>query len=391
MSKFSHTNFKVIIDGKDITESVITAEVFMDITNPCWSARVSLLDSINLIDKLPIKKNSKVKIIFETSNFILSRCKREFNFVLYKISDKVHFNQNSIGYTLYLAVSPLIINLTTRFSRHLTGEPTMLICDLFNEVFPEYTCTTTGSNGQVNMIASSWTPFNTFGQLLKASHKDNNADFLLVQTSDKTFNVKSIYEMYSDNSGIKFKYMPAAIGTAITYPHLITKYEVEHFDGALNLVSGYYANNVTTYDYTTKKWQVTDYNNDKDKSKLSDGNSYTNDSKSHTTFQPMHHNITDDSSQLNDFNTWLPSRRSSIFKLEQEKLLIQTSANMEYSDLLGKSVLVEMPKQDYNSLLKLDRKRSGKYLVSAISFVFNKQMFVSNLELIKREFEGIYL
>ena len=387
MRKFGYTNFKVTVNGNDITEGVTIAEVYLDITNPCWSGKVSLLDSVDLINTLPIEKNAKVKILIETSNTFLRKESKEFNFVLYKISDKIHFNQHSVGYTLYLAKDPVLKNITKRFSRSLVGEPSGLIASMFTEVFG-YPCTASGSNGQVNYVTSAQTAFNTFGQLLRACHKNNIADYLLIQQSDTEFAVKSIEDMYNDTVNIKFKYLPSAVGEAIYYPYLISKYEVEHYDGALNLAGGFYANNVSTYDYTNKKWSNVTYSNDKDKGALRDGEDYGNDTSAHAIFQPMHHGIMDDgTSQLNDYNTWLPSRRTSIFKLEQEKLLIQTSGNMEFADILGKSIMVEIPKQDYYDRTQLDPKRSGKHLVTAIGFVLNKQMFVTNLELVKREFE----
>jgi len=389
MRNFGYSNFKVTVDGKDITEGVTIAEVYLDITNPCWSAKVSLLDSVDLINTLPMKKNAKVMITIETSNKFLQKESKDFNFVLYKIGDKVHFTQHSIGYTLYLAMEPMLKNITKRFSRSLVGEPSQLIADMFGEVFSGYTCTTDGSNGQVNFMSSANSAFNTFGQLLKSCHKNNVADYLLVQTSNTEFAVKSIADMYDDTVDIKFKYLPAAVGESLHYPYLINKYEVEHYDGALNLASGFYGNNVSTYDYTNKKWTNKTYTNTEDKQKLSDGEDYTEDTSAHAIFQPMHHNIMDDGdSELNDYNTWLPSRRSSIFKLEQEKLLIQTSGNMEFADLLGKSIMVEIPKQDYFDRSQMDPKRSGRHLVTAIGFILNKQMFVANLELVKREFEG---
>lgn len=388
MRSFGYSNFKVTVDDKDITEGVTIAEVYLDITNPCWSAKVSLLDSVDLINTLPINKDSKVKILIETTNKFYQKESREFNFVLYKIGDKIHFNQHSVGYTLYLAKEPILKNLTKRFSRSLVGEPTELIASMFNEVFSGYTCTASGSNGQVNYISSAQSAFNTFGQLLRSSHKNSVADYLLVQTSDSEFAVKSIDDMYNDTVDIKFKYLPSAVGEALYYPYLINKYEVEHYDGALNLASGFYGNNVSTYDYTNKKWSNKTYSNDGDKSKLSDGDDYENDVNANAMFQPMHHNIMDNGdSELNDYNTWLPSRKSSIFKLEQEKLLIQTSGNMEFTELLGRSVMVEIPKQDFYDRAQLDMKRSGKHLVTAIGFILNKQMFVANIELVKREFE----
>lgn len=387
MRKFGYTNFKVTVDGNDITEGVTIAEVYLDITNPCWSAKVSLLDSVDLINNLPIEKNAKVKILIETSNKFLRKESKEFNFVLYKVGDKIHFNQHSVGYTLYLAKDPMLKNITKRFSRSLIGEPSALIASMFTEVFG-YNCTASGSNGQVNYITSAQTAFNTFGQLLRSCHKNNVADYLLIQQTDTEFAVKSIDDMYNDTVNIKFKYLPSAVGEAIHYPYLISKYEVEHYDGALNLASGFYGNNVSTYDYTNKTWSNKTYTNAEDKGALSDGADYDNDTSAHAIFQPMHHDIMDgDGSQLNDYNTWLPSRRTSIFKLEQEKLLIQTSGNMEFADILGKSIMVEIPKQDYFDRTQLDPKRSGKHLVTAIGFVLNKQMFVTNLELVKREFE----
>lgn len=387
MKKFGYSNFQVFINGKDVTDGVTITEIYMDITNPCWNAKISFLDSVNLINKLPIQKNDKVKIIIETKNIMIKDSK-EFNFIIYSISDKIHMSQHSVNFTVNCVSEPLITNLTINVSRHLKGEPSSLISNLFNEYFKNHTCSSSGSSGQVNMTANGWKPFNTFGQLLKYTHKNNIADYLLVQTTDKDFSVKSITDMYNDLTDIKFRYLPNAIGESVNYPYLIYKYEVQHFDAALNLSSGYYGSDVYSYDLTDKKFTNKEFSNENDKEKLSDGEDFSNQNKGRVIFQPMHQNITDDSSQLCSFNTWLPSRKASLLKLEQEKLLIQTAGNIDLVKIFGKSCMVEIPKQDYLSREQLDEKRSGKHLVTAMGLIFNKRMFLMNLELVKREFEN---
>ena len=386
MNKFGYTNFQVYINDIEVTDGVTTVEIYMDITNPCWNAKVSFLDSLNLIEKLPIQKNDKVKIIIETQNFFLKE-RKEFNFIFFKLGDKIHQNQYSVMFTMYCVSEPLITNMSRIVSRPLKGEPTKLLSDLFIEYFPPYNCTSNGSNGQINIVAAGWRPFNTFGQLLKYSHKNNVADYLLVQVDDKNFEVKSIADMYNDITNVKFKYLPNAIGESVNYPYLIYKYEVEHFDGLLNLSTGYYGSDTYSYDFTNKKLSNTEYTNSEDNQKLNDGIDYDNTPKGKINFQPMHQNITDKSSQLNNFNTWLPSRKASLMKLEQEKLLIQTAGNIDLCDIFSKSCMVEIPKQDYMDRQQLDMKRSGKHLVTAIGFILSKRMFVANIELVKREFE----
>lgn len=378
--RFTFKKYQVSANNKDITEGVVSTEIFQDIQNPSWSCIIHILDSVDLFKTVPFGKGTPINITFsQTTSDEVS-----LDFVVYKVGNKILQNQKTYMYSLYCVTPAFITNMSTRLSRLLKGESTSVIKSIVEEKFKDYKCDIgSGSNSSTNVIANNWQLFNTIGTLLKTTHTNGVADFLFFQNTNKSFVVRSIREMMNLQTNIVFKMIPAGLGEKSNYKYNFTKYKVEHFDSAVNLNSGYYGNTVYTYDLLNKRFDTVENKNDVDNEKLSDGNSdlFNDIESSNVTFMPKIDNSISDNVQ-----DWTSSRKQSLLRLEQEKLIIQTQGNNEYIDMIGKSCIVDFPNQSLNSGV-LDDDRSGSYIVTAMSHVISRAYFVSNIELVKREFE----
>lgn len=385
--KYGYKKYIVSINDKDVTDGVSAVEIFQDVQSPVWSCKIHFLDSVDLISSLPIKKGSKVKLQLGTYNNDYEG-ERDFDFTVYKIADKIHQNQKTMLYTVYCVADAFFMNFTKRVTKSIVGEPAAQISQIASEYLTGYNSEYEESSGNVSMVANNWSVFYTIGTLLKTAYINNTADYLFIQTRNKKFLVSSIESMHNTMSGIVFEYKPSSVNSTSDYPYTITKYEVEHFDGALNLSSGYYKSNVYTFDLTNKNWSKSTYTNNDDKQSLNDGDSdlFEGAENAHFSFVPKHEGIMSGTSHLDSASTWLPSRHAALQRLEQEKLIIQVPGSINLTDCLGTYCVVNLPDQKLGSIYQKDDIRAGKYLITAMSHVFTRGYYVMNIELVKRSF-----
>ena len=59
--------FVVMLNGNDVTASVISFDIFQDIFSPTWSAKFFFEDTMNLLATLPIKAGMEITAKIETN------------------------------------------------------------------------------------------------------------------------------------------------------------------------------------------------------------------------------------------------------------------------------------------------------------------------------------
>lgn len=388
--------YQIIIDNKDITAGTTTVEVFMDMSQPTWSCKISVLDSSDLITTVPILAGSIVKVTLATKTNCPTDGEKTFNFVVYKISEKMMQNQKTAFYIINCVAMPFMINQTTRITQGMNGLPTNGIKQIVDKNFKGYSVTGSSCDNSPNILIPNLTPFTAIAWLLRVAHTKSIADYLFFQNSDNTFICESINTLYTNgkSTGQTLILKPAGLTSdKDESPYSVINYETSHWDASLNMSSGYYANKLVTYDFMNKKWASSSYTidkNDPSEAKVTSttGELFKNSTDAHVTFMAKTSNMYEggQGSTLDDSQVWLQSRRASIQKLEQEKLTVQLPGSMGITDWLGQTVIVDLPNQSAISKDMFDVKRRGKYLVTAMAHMYTRGHYTCNLELVKRSF-----
>lgn len=256
------------------------------------------------------------------------------------------------------------------------------------------------SDNTMQMIVPGWTPFHTMSWLLQTSTKDNAADYAFYQTWDGNFAFRSFEQLYSnpdDYAEITFQIRPANLrdekgDSMYDYSTTIGVYWFDHFDGLSNLASGFYTSKTASYDFMSKKWETKTFkfgdDNAEDKKYLKVDSDYMLDAEdSNISFIPKHSGMFNNAAYSDTADAWIASRKSSLMKFEQEKLIIQFPGTAGAAKWFAKSCDVDLPAQDSMSDEEFDIQRRGRYVITHMAHMINKDTYKINAELVKKRLE----
>lgn len=392
--------FVVTVADRDVSAAVISVHVFQEIFSPTTTCIVNFLDTSNLLMTLPIRSGTKVKVEIETDMNCAGDGEQTWEFIIYKIADKVAGSQGTLEYSVYAADEAFLINQTKRIRKSYAGKKTTDIAkNVIKEAFGK-NLEVDASDNTMQMIVPGWTPFHTMSWLLQTSTKDGAADYAFYQKPDGDFAFKSFEKLYSDPdeySDITFKIRPANLkdekgDSLFDYSTTIGVYWFDHFDGLSNLASGYYTSKTASYDFKTKAWETKTFkfgdDNAQDKKYLKVDSEYMLDSDdSNISFIPKHTGMFKNASYSDTADAWIASRKSSLMKFEQEKLIIQFPGTAGAAKWFAKSCDVDLPAQDSLSSEEFDIQRRGRYVITHMAHMINKDTYKINAELVKKRLE----
>lgn len=394
-------HFKVSINDMDITESVVSAHVFQDMLSPTNTCIVNLNDTNNLLMNLPIRAGATLDIEVETELGSDGDGVQVWEMMVYRVGEKNLQNSKQQTYAVFGADPVFIRNQTKRIHKGFQKQSnTTMARSIFKEFLKADLADIDPTTKVSHLLVPGWTPFNTIGFLLRTALFEDAADYTCYQKWDGTFAMKSFENLYSnpaESSGITFRMAPTGIrtngDTEIDYGTVINKYHFEHFDALTNLASGFYSNKLVSFDYVTKSWAEKDFKfgddspEDKAMGKL-DSDIFTDSNNVNITWLPKNGKLFDGAgSYVDDADSWQTSRKSAMMKFEQEKLMIQFPGGAACARWFAKNCVVDLPSQDYMSDDKYDKYRRGKYLITSMAHMYNKDAYMINAELVKKRLE----
>ena len=393
--------FKVEIDGKDVSDAVLAAQVFQDVFTPTWSAQVNFNDTANLLMILPIRSGSAITIEIETDNSSPADGSKKFEMVVYKIGDKQFQNYAQQSYTVFCADESFILNQTKRIQKAYSNVKATDAASKIVQEFLNGSLDTDASDNTIDFIVPNWTPFITTAWLLKVAIRSKAADYVFFQRDNHQFVMKSIENLYasdSESTGITLKMIPGEIRKNGDYDEdyclAVSNYQFEHFDGMANLASGYYKNKLVSYDLISKKWEekIFTFGDDcaADAAKKPWSNALFDDAENaNISFSPKHPGMSNKPTILDTVGDGQTSRKSAIQKLDQERLLVQLPGSAGMHKWIGKNINFDLPSQEDMTGEKYDKQRRGKYLIVAIAHMIGKDSYSCNLELCKKRLESV--
>jgi hypothetical protein len=384
---------EVMIDGKDVTAAVLDARLFFDIIGAVWTAQIYFEDSTNLLSTLPIKSGAKVKIKAATKFESVGDDEKEFNYVVYNITDKISENHMQYTYTVHCACPAFLVDQKKRVQKYFEGAADNAVSSITSEFLGGSIGETRAGEGSVQFIASNWTPLNTIAWVAKWATYNGKADYLFFQSDNDVFDFMPIEAMFKESSrdtGLTFFQRPAGIRENHEYrddPALtFTAQQNDHYDALKAGLSGYFASRNVTFDFVKKKWREEEY-----RSGGAEGgdNEFSDMVDAAISFTPSHPGMYAGSQNIYDtFKDWTGSRRGELMKLEREKIFIQTPCAIGAWKWLGRAVKIDLPSMEDMTNDPYDKLRRGKYLITAVALMLNKADAATNYEMVKIELEG---
>lgn len=388
------------IEDKDVTAAVLSADIYQDVYGPTWTAQVFFDDTSNLLTRLPIKAGKKITIKIETKydGKFAGDGVKEFELMIYKVGDKRFVNHMEQEYTVFCAHESFFKNQSKRIRRSFKNQKADVVAaSLIKEGLGGQADTHPADNS-ISLVIPNWSPFNAVSWLCKVGVSNGSADYCLFQTDNNKFAFKSFERMYSgsdEKKELTFVQRPAGMKKKGDYDDDFTLHVVDyawhHFDGASGTSSGLYKSRTVTYDVIEKKWEQKDFTYGDDCPADSKGKNFEDDiagPESNISFVPRHKGMFSAGKSVGDFSDdWVASRKSSLQKMDMERLVIQIAGSVKAWEWLGKNVMVDLPSQQDQQDEKLDKLRKGKYVIVAICHNVKKSSYATNIEMVKKRLE----
>lgn len=392
----------VTIDGTDITNFVMFCHVYQDIFTPFWTAQLGIADANSQIMNLPIKPGSELKILIGTDAPKPCGGKKEFSFVVFKISQRHVEKQEVQSYVVHGITKQFFTNQKKRIQRTFKLKPPV-------EIVGELCGSLGGSLAEsdsdptlYDLLIPNWSPVIGIEWVSRFAKKpDGGADFLFYQSDLSSFKWKSLDSMFGDQCGLELIHMQ---------PHIRSKHNedpesfvnmesvdfiVEH-DAGKNMQTGYYANTLLTHDIINKtRCETTftfgeDIGQDKAMKPFS-GQVFSDAKNSHISFQPDHPGLFPGENPENTHKLWAGSRKTNIPKLDENRLVVSLAGFACGWQWLGKACMVMLPShQDQNKGEIYDKYLKGDYLIMAIKHVVSYGSYKVFLELGKKRLDTPY-
>jgi hypothetical protein len=386
-----------------ITNQVISVEIFEDLFAPLITLSVVVKESTDFLNLFPFCGEEYLTLDITTPTLSIPI---KGTFYIYKISDRIYTSEREVTYTLKCASVEFLTDANTKITKAFSGNITdnityLLGKDGLNSTKPVYAERTANST---KFIANFWNPIKCVNYLASYALSLNNdsPSYLFFENRDG-FNFISIDSLlkfppiqefvkdnYTRSSGNEYDSLKSYANVNEDYKRVLEINIPVLTDYIDSIQSGQLKSRMITHDLVTKKYAVKDYSVKKDTKPptlLNQNPLYSKyviaNAASTLVVLPKHYTLHNDFTDTT--NTKIIQKRLAFFKsLERFKVNIDVIGRTDYT--VGKVVTLNVPKvtqitKDDTNVV--DNMVSGKYLVTAISHIINRERHSCRMELVK--------
>lgn len=388
--------FEVEIDGERISDHVLVCNIYQDIFNPTWSAKLTISDSDNIIMQLPITPGSEVEIKVGNKPLGIENEDKTYKFVVYKIDDNVVIKGNHQMYVVHLTQKIQLEDFKTRISRAFVAKP---VSDIVTIVMDELGAKVQAHNSVnvYSLITPNMSPLSIATWMCKfALSDDEAADYTFFQSDDEEFRFWSLEKMFTDEDS-KLKLYQRQQNRSADYEDgdflNIEGFKIMHFDSITNMSTGYYGNSTVTHDILNKTIENHEYEYGQDTSKDKTLKPFNSDifdatANSNKTFYPKHTEILDSGDTPGfDSEIWSGSRRSNVIKMDQIRTTVMIPGFSSSYKHIGKKVEIDIPSHQETTDDQLNKYLKGDFVVTAMNHEITKGEYLIIAELSKKRLD----
>jgi len=263
----------------DIRGLYTNLEIFEDMFSPYMTAKLYMVDSVNLTEQLPIRGQETLDLEFVTDFQDMEPVKKTFR--VYKVDSQI-IDDNGRGqqYVLHLVSEGGFFNYTERCGYSVKGKVSEMVRAVFKKHFPEYIWQKTlevedTSDNFSFVLPKAYTPFKSLTWLSRKAILGTESDyspFFFYETFDG-YKFKSLSKTIDDGEKSKSKYYfvksnvnrdfegNEGSGIDVTgdsklpsmYHRIQSLKEDSRFDMIENIGSGIMGSQMTVYDLIRKE------------------------------------------------------------------------------------------------------------------------------------------
>lgn len=388
----------------NISNQILTIEIYEDMFSPFTSANIVLSESIDLINLFPLigEEYIELNLVTPTSKVPIKNV-----FYIYKISDRIYTAEREVTYSIKCISKEFISDSNTRIKKSIYGniEESAKKIISGDGLQTEKNVVTEKTTNDIKFASNFWSPVKCLGYLASSAISGQKSPSFLFFENRNGFNFVSINALLQGDVFQRFtkdnytRDIDSSDVSISSYKNIIKDYSkiidlnVPVITDYITAVkSGQVYSKVISHDILTKRYHVKDYSLLKDVrlfKLLNDNLSHTSntigDNSSVISVIPRYYNNYMGYSDNSNYK--ILQRRNSFFEnLKKQKITIEVFGRTEYT--VGLVVEVDIPavrqisKEDSNEKVK-DKLLSGRYLITAVSHKIDRENHICKLELMK--------
>lgn len=403
----SSANYKV-----DITNQLIGMEIYEDIFAPFTSIAITVRESEDFINALPLRGEEILNMEVSTPTFKKEEMYFKGKYYVYSISDRILLTDRNSAYTLNCISYEALVDLNMKQSKAYRGNIGEIAQELIKvDLNTSKNYTIEPTKNSVKYVSNFWSPVKNLNYLTTGAVNNDGYSSYVFFENRSGFNFVTLDKLYTQEiyqRFIKDNYSRDTDGNTSVrnldrdYQRILD-YKVRiPFDALKFTNNGAYASRLYAHDLVKKKYVAKDYN------ALTDfkNSSHLNKNPMYTEVKPVSpgnfvFNYTKHYGSHNGFadtsNTHTIQQRNSKLALIRS-CVIELSVFGRTDYTVGQKVYVELPKptviteKDQANTDKktgyIDTAYSGNYIITAINHIISREEHKCVIELSKESMMG---
>lgn len=386
-------------DGKEfnITSIVSEISIFEDLFSNSLSGEVLVVDNVGASDLMNLTGNEKLTIeIFAEPGSDEVEIKE---FYVYSVSSRLKNNPTSEVYKLHFISFESVLNEHTRVYSAIEGTNSEAVQQLFSQyITSEKPFEVESTSGSFKFVMPSWTPFECINWYAGRSiSTESGGSYFLFYETMKGYNFKSVEKLITASPVYEYRYEPAGNIFAAKDPSNIREYEIVSMGDTIKGVTENYTtlwtNDLIRKKYVKKRFEIESDNKGKLNDALigvADQNGFGVSLKSRrdvfgseVIIKPETRNV--HSATQTYYYDSIQTKLSAMRQFSNLKIrfLAFGHRKMKVGDVIDMKFLQTKMITAENKDESEDKLLSGKYLVTAIRYIFKAQDFHMSVEAVK--------
>lgn len=395
--------------GQEVTNQVVALEIYEDLWSPFISGVLALKDSLDLANLFPFVGEEYVNIKIHTPSMTGKDKVIDDQFVIYKMSNRELAGDRNVVYELHFFSREALVDLNKKVSKCYQGKCSdiakQIITDTTDGLESKKNINIEETPNGVKFISNFWPPVQSLNYTAETSSNKNGVSSYLFFENRFGFNFVSLELLYKQNVSQEFVYdgyMRDFTADGRTVRNVEKEYQriVEIsipvvYDYIDRIKSGMFASKMITYDLTTKKYVVKNFDMLDDFPTEEHLNKYPVASKKNVRRSnamifpyPKYFGNFNNFGDVTNSKT-IQKRNSLIQQAQATKIEIVVPGRTDYT--VGKKIHLNLNKfnpiqgTDTNNDIT-DNMFSGNYIISAINHFIDREKHQCHIELIKDSF-----
>lgn len=253
----------------DLSHAFISVDVYESIWNQVMTGAISIIDSSNIVDLIPLYGNERIELSFATIG--IEKHPIEYKARIYKISDKHQMTEHSFGVTLYFMSEEGLNSQRTFVQKGYEQlESSAIVSDIFDTMIKVQTpnakpLVITDTNGLRTYTFGSLKPFEAISIICNESVSSNDEAGYLFYEDNKQFNFVPLEKMYQQDSVVDYYSRTAGMYQDVTQKAVETFSSIqgikviEETSMMDRLLAGQQGTTVLQFDLLSKQLQTVNY------------------------------------------------------------------------------------------------------------------------------------